>query len=88
MKTWDKYEEEYEEEIFVDAEYMEEREEEVQLNEYEIQSVNNNVYKVSYVDKRKQKGFFGFFRKVFSMRTKEERVTDDRFEELLSFQAE
>lgn len=86
-KSLEKYREEWAERALVDVEYEVLVPAEMPTHEYEVQGVSENVYRVSYLESRPS-GFFGFFKKLLHFRTKEEGVSDSRFEELLEMQAD
>lgn len=87
MHTWDKYESVFEAKTFYHLEYKTFAEVEVPVHEYEISEINNNIFRVAYIQK-KPSWLFGWFKSFLHIRTKEENVSDSRFNELLNLQAE
>lgn len=86
-QSMERYREEWAERVLVDVTYEVEVPAEVPTHEYEVQAVDDKVYRVSYYEARPS-GFFGFFKKLLHIRNKEEDVSDSRFDELLELQAE
>lgn len=55
LKTWDRYKERYEEKHFFDLEYSHEVEVNVPTSEYEIQEIDNEAFRVTYIDHQREK---------------------------------